>query len=158
RMERQQFDYQLIINNQVETVKDIEDLVIAAKNNQPLKVSDVAEVKVHHEDRALSIGFEGRDAVVITVLRRLGGNTVNISHDIRELLKTQTLPGNIRATVVYDQATFVHTSVDNVRDAIIIGGVFSILILFAFLRSWRATLISALAIPTTLAITFLFLH
>ena len=46
----------------------------------------------------------------------------------------------------------------NVRDAILVGGLFSVLILLAFLRSWRATLISALAIPTTLAITFLFLH
>ena len=52
----------------------------------------------------------------------------------------------------------METSVHNVRDAILIGGLFSILILLAFLRSWRATLISALAIPTTLAITFLFLH
>ena len=65
---------------------------------------------------------------------------------------------NIQATVVYDQARFVSTAVDNVRDAILIGGLFSVLILLAFLRSWRATLISALAIPTTLAITFLFLH
>ena len=50
------------------------------------------------------------------------------------------------------------TAVHNVRDAIVIGGLFSILILLAFLRSWRAMLISALAIPTTLAITFLFLY
>src|SRR5205823_3162494 len=57
-----------------------------------------------------------------------------------------------------DQATFINTSLDNVRDAILVGGLFSILILLAFLRSWRATLISALAIPTTLAITFLFLY
>src|SRR5262249_53332392 len=71
---------------------------------------------------------------------------------------TTKMPGNIQATVVYDQADFVETSVSNVRDAILIGGLFSILILLAFLRSWRATLISALAIPTTLAITFLFLH
>src|SRR5207253_5980609 len=67
-------------------------------------------------------------------------------------------PRNIQATVVYDQAVFVQTAVDNVRDAILIGGLFSILILLAFLRSWRATLISALAIPVTLSITFLFLH
>src|SRR5262249_567233 len=67
-------------------------------------------------------------------------------------------PRNIRAVIVYDQAVFVQTAVDNVRDAILIGGLFSILILLAFLRSCRATLISALAIPTTLAITFLFLH
>src|SRR5208337_3193351 len=60
--------------------------------------------------------------------------------------------------IVYDQSTFVEAAVYNVRDAILIGGLFSILILLAFLRSWRATLISATAIPTTLAITFLFLH
>jgi multidrug efflux pump subunit AcrB len=68
------------------------------------------------------------------------------------------IPHNIHPTIVYDQATFISTAVENVRDAILIGGLFSILILMAFLRSWRATLISALAIPTTLAITFLFLH
>src|SRR5262249_18070460 len=88
---------------------------------------------------------------------------------VRELLEKNGLtrpagdpdkktPRNIVAKVVYDQATFVNTAVFNVRDAILVGGLFSILILLAFLRSWRATLISALAIPTTLAITFLFLH
>src|SRR5207253_9881800 len=50
------------------------------------------------------------------------------------------------------------SAVNNVRDAILIGGLFSVLILLGFLRSLRATLISALAIPITLAITFLFLH
>jgi multidrug efflux pump subunit AcrB len=158
RVERPPFAFQLIINNQGETVRNIEELVISTKGNQPLLVRDVADVKVLHQDRVLSIGFEGRDAVVITVFRRLGGNTVNISHAIRNLLKNQQLPVNIRARVVYDQATFVGTAVENVRDAILVGGLFSVLILFAFLRSWRATLISALAIPTTLAITFLFLH
>ncbi len=158
RIERPPFAFQLIVNNQGETPRSIEELVVSTKGNQPLMVRDVADVKVLHQDRVLSIGFEGRDAVVITVFRRLGGNTVNISEGIRELLKNQRMPGNIRARVVYDQATFVGTAVENVRDAILIGGLFSILILFAFLRSWRATLISALAIPTTLAITFLFLH
>src|SRR5262249_29853962 len=110
-----------------------------------------------------------RDAVVITVFRRLGGNTVQISHDIADLLAKNSLtlpvgdphkkpPRNIQATIVYDQASFVETAVFNVRDAILFGGLFSVLILLAFLRSARATLISALAIPTTLAITFLFLH
>ncbi|HLJ94850.1 MAG TPA: efflux RND transporter permease subunit, partial [Gemmataceae bacterium] len=158
RIERPPFAFHMIVNTQSETPRLIEDLIISTKNNQPLRVRDVADVKIGHQDRALSIGYEGRDAVVITVFRRLGGNTVNISHGIRALLAKQKLPGNVHATVVYDQASFVDTSVSNVRDAILIGGLFSILILLAFLRSWRATLISALAIPTTLAITFLFLH
>ena len=84
---------------------------------------------------------------------------VNISRDrARPAANGSRRPRNIHATVAYDQAHFVNTAVDNVRDAILIGSLFSILILLAFLRSWRATLISALAIPTTLAITFLFLH
>src|SRR5262249_51409482 len=75
-----------------------------------------------------------------------------------DLLARKRPPRNIKTQVVYDQATFVSTSVHNVRDAILIGGSFSILILLAFLRSGRATLLSALAIPTTLAITFLLLY
>ena len=143
---------------------------ISTRKDQPLRVRDVADVKVLHQDRALSIGFDQRDAVVITVFRRLGGNTVNISRDLRALLDKYQLtlpagdaeqaaaaehPGDRSSTT---RPSFVETAVDNVRDAILIGGLFSILILLAFLRSWRATLISALAIPTTLAITFLFLH
>src|SRR5205807_4712452 len=83
---------------------------------------------------------------------------VNICQAIRELLAKEPPPENIRASMAYDQARFIETAIDNVRDAILIGGLFSILILLAFLRSWRATLISALAIPITLAITFLFLY
>src|SRR5205807_4326818 len=111
-----------------------------------------------YQDRVSSIGFEGRDAVVVTIFRRLGGNTVNISRDLRELLHRDPPPGTIRTTIVYDQARFVETAIDNVRDAIVVGGIFSILILLLFLRSWRATLVSALALPTTLAITFLFMY
>jgi multidrug efflux pump subunit AcrB len=158
RIERPPFAVQVIINNQGESAKTIEELVISTKNNQPLRVKDVADVRVLHQDRLLSIGFDNKDAVAITILRRLGGNTVNISRDIHDLLARTRLPGNLHAEVVYDQAVFVKTAVANVRDAILIGGLFSILILLAFLRSWRATLISALAIPTTLAITFLFLR
>jgi multidrug efflux pump subunit AcrB len=169
RVEHPPLAFQVLVNTQGETAKHIEGLIISTKSNHPLRVRDVADVRVGHQDRLLSIGFKGEDAVVITVFRRLGGNTVNISRDVIRLLDrggltlpvgdaTKPAPRNIQATVVYDQATFVRTAVNNVRDAIIIGGLFSILILLAFLRSWRATLISALAIPTTLAITFLFLH
>jgi multidrug efflux pump subunit AcrB len=169
RIEQPPLAFQLLVNTQGQTARWIEDLIISTKGNQPLRVRDVADVRVGHQDRLVSIGFKGQDAVVISVFRRLGGNTVNISRDIAKLLdktglslafgeKGKPSPRNIQATVVYDQATFVQTAVDNVRDAIILGGLFSVLILLAFLRSWRATLISTLAIPTTLAITFLFLH
>jgi multidrug efflux pump subunit AcrB len=169
RVENQPLAYQLIVNSQVEKAAQVADLVISTRKDQPIRVRDVADVRILYQDRAMSIGYNEQDAVVITVFRRLGGNTVQIAHDIARLLEQNGLtlpagdphkkpPRNIQATMVYDQAKFVETAVFNVRDAILIGGLFSILILLAFLRSWRATLISALAIPTTLAITFLFLH
>jgi multidrug efflux pump subunit AcrB len=158
RIERPPFAFQVIVNTQGETARAIEELVIATKGQQTLRVRDVADVKVLHQDRMLSIGYEGQDAVVITVFRRLGGNAVNISRDLRALLAQQQPPPHIHVTLGYDQSTFVSTAVTNVRDAIVVGGFFSILILLLFLRSWRATLISAVAIPTTLAITFVFLH
>lgn len=158
RLEEPPLAFQILVNTQGETARTVEDLVISTKQGQPLRVRDVADVKVLHTDRVHSVGFQGKDAVVVTVFRQLGGNTVNISRDVRALLAKWPLPGNIRAIVAYDQAHFVNTAVDNVRDAILVGSFFSILILLAFLRSWRATLISALAIPTTLAITFLFLY
>ncbi len=157
RIEREPFAFQIIVNTEAHSAKDVAELSLG-KNRQGLQVKDVADVKVLHRDRVSSVGYEGRDAVVVTVFRRLGGNTVNISNAIRELLVSHPPPRNIQATMAYDQAAFINTAVHNVRDAILIGGLFSILILLAFLRSWRATLISALAIPTTLAITFLFLH
>src|SRR5438105_4417298 len=135
RIEGQPLAFQLLLNSQPETVRQIEEMVISTRKDQPLRVRDLADVKVLHTDRGLSIGFDQRDAVVITVFRRLGGNTVNISRDLRALLEKNRLtlppgdpakrpPRNIQATVVYDQATFIDTALHNVRDAILFGGLF----------------------------------
>jgi len=158
RIERPPLAFQILVNTYGESAQKIEELVVPTRNNQMVRVGDVANVRVSHQDRVSSVGSAEKDAVVVSVFRRLGGNTVNVSRNVHELLAKEPLPRNIQAVVSYDQATFVKDAVANVRDAILVGGLFSILILLAFLRSWRATLISALAIPTTLAITFLFLH
>ncbi len=158
RVEGSPLAFQIMVNTQTAKAYEIENLVIATKNGQPLRVKDLAEVKIRYQDRVQSVGFEGKDAVVVTIFRQPKGNTLQISKDVRALLKRQPPPGNIKYTIVYDQSHFVRTAVDNVRDAIVAGSIFSILILFLFLRSVRATLISAIAIPVTLAITFLILY
>jgi multidrug efflux pump subunit AcrB len=158
RVEKGSQAFGIQVNTQKPTARQIEDVVVTTRNNQPLHVRDLADVRVLHTDRVLSIGYDGRDAVVINVFRQLGGNTVEVSRNVRALLATVKHPSNIQLVVGYDEAALVNTSVENVRDAIVVGGCFSILILLLFLKSWRATLISALAIPTTLAITLLLLY
>jgi multidrug efflux pump subunit AcrB len=168
RVESEPLAYMILVNNQNQKAREVEELVLSssAGKPQPVRVKDVADVKVLHQDRAMSIGYNQRDAVVITVFRRLGGNTLEISRNVANLLEQKGLtlpagdprkkqPRNIQATVVYDQARFVESSVDNVRDAILIGGAFSILILLAFLQRMRALLIAVATAAASLLLTYL---
>ena len=70
----------------------------------------------------------------------------------------KSAPPGIRLEPVYDQGLLVRTAIANVRDAIVVGGLLSVVILFLFLKSVRATLIAALSIPLSLIISFVFLH
>ncbi len=139
--------------------------IITTKAGQPLRVEDLARVRLWHEDRTQAVsGLNGRHeraaVVSLSIFRRLGGNTLKVAAALDDELKRlrPLVPANIEMHLVYDQAQFVRESVANVRDAILIGGVGSVLVLLLFLRSLRATLISAITIPISIAITFLFLH
>jgi CzcA family heavy metal efflux pump len=144
---------------------EIARLIVAAKSGRQLHVDDLANVRLWHEDRTQAVSGMNRQrertpVVSVSIYRRPGGNTLNVAQALDdELARLRPLvPANIEMHVVYDQARFVRESVANVRDAVLIGGVGSVLVLLLFLRSIRATLISAVTIPVTIAITFLFLY
>ena len=70
----------------------------------------------------------------------------------------KSAPPGVKIDPIYDQGLLVRTAIANVRDAIVIGGCLSVLVLLLFLKSWRATLIASLAIPLSLVISFVFLY
>ena len=70
---------------------------------------------------------------------------------------THALPAGLHLTKTYDLAEFVATAIDNVRDAILIGGVLAVLVLLVFLRDWRLTAVAACTLPLTVVSTFLFM-
>ncbi len=115
---------------------------------------------VSHEDRTKAIRADGKNAVALTVFRQPGGNALAISSTLNTVLADakKSTPAGIEITPVYDQGNLVRTAVANVRDAILYGALFSVLILLLFLKSIRATLIASLAIPLSLLISFLFLY
>jgi len=147
------------------TPDQVARLVISPKTGGKLRVDDFARVRLWHEDRTQAVSGMNRKrertpVVSLSIFRQLGGNTLTVANALEEEIKRlrPLMPRNIEMHVVYDQARFVRESVDNVRDAILIGGFGSVLVLLLFLRSLRATLISAVTIPVTIAITFLFLR
>jgi CzcA family heavy metal efflux pump len=160
RLDQGILQYQVLADTVADVPLDLEDVVIVEKNGQPLRVRDLGRVIVSHEDRTKAIRSDGKNAVALTVFRQLGGNALAISHDLNTVLADaeKSSPAGIAITPVYDQANLVRTAVDNVRDAILYGALFSVIILLLFLKSIRATLIAALAIPLSLLITFVFLY
>ena len=94
------------------------------------------------------------------MFRKLGGSALAISHELDAALASgsKIVPPGIEIIPVYDQGQLVRTAIDNVRDAMLIGGFMSVMVLLAFLKSVRATLIAALSIPLSLVISFGFLH
>ncbi|HXY33539.1 MAG TPA: efflux RND transporter permease subunit, partial [Planctomycetaceae bacterium] len=152
--------YQVIADTVALDPSAIEDMVVVEKNGQPLRVRDLGRVVISHEDRTKAIRSDGKNAVALTVFRQLGGNALSISNDLNLVLADarKSAPAGIQITPVYDQGNLVRTAVYNVRDAIIYGALFSVLILLLFLKSIRATLIASLAIPLSLLISFVFLY
>ena len=160
RMDREALQYQVLTNTQAKDPLDLEDRVIAVKNGQSLRVRNIGRVSVRHEDRTVAIRSNDKDAIVLTVFRRLGGSALMISDRLNEVLADarKSAQAGIRIVPVYDQAVLVQTAIHNVRDAIAIGGFFSVMILLLFLKSVRATLLASISIPLSLIISFVFLR
>jgi multidrug efflux pump subunit AcrB len=160
RLDRGTLQYQVMTNTQAIDPSDLENIVIAEKSGQAIRVRDLGRVVISHADRTTAVNSRGKDSVAITVFRRLGGNALDISRDLRQVLEDarKSAPPGVEIIPVYDQALLVRTAIDNVRDAILVGGMFSVLVLLLFLKSLRATILASLAIPLSLIISFLFLR
>jgi CzcA family heavy metal efflux pump len=160
RLDREVLQYQVLADTLASDPLELENRVIASKNGQSIRLRDLGRVAISHEDRTMMIRANGRDSVALTVFRRLGGNALQVSRELDVVLAdaAKSAPPGVSISPVYDQGLLVRTAIANVRDAIIIGGAFSVLVLLMFLKSLRATLIAALSIPLSLIISFVFLH
>lgn len=160
RLDRESLQYQVLADTLAANPLDLEDRVIVRKNSQSIRLRDLGRVTIGHEDRTMAIRANGKDAVALTVFRRLGGNALTVSRELEAVLAdaAKSAPPGVKIQPVYDQGLLVHTAIANVRDAIVIGGLLSVVILLMFLKSIRATLIAALSIPLSLTISFVFLY
>jgi len=126
---------------------------IKSINGKPVKIRDVAEVKI---GSAVKMGYaseNAKPAIIISISKQPNINTLDVTQRIEDnlTLLQKTLPPDVIVdTKIFRQADFIETSVRNVQNALIEGAVFVIIILFLFLGSFRTTIISLLAIPLSL--------
>ena len=160
RLDRDDRLYLLMSDTRYSGVDAIRHVVLRTGNDGLVQLQDVASVDVATVPRWETETADGKPAVLINVFQQLGGNTVAISSNIAHTLADfrNKLPKDVSIRQWYDQSGLIVNSAGSVRDAIILGVIFATLVLFAFLRNWKLTLIAVLVVPAVLATTSLMLR
>jgi CzcA family heavy metal efflux pump len=142
------------------SVPEIAQAPVTVKGGAVLRVADLGDVFPGAPDRISLITGNGRPAALVNVAQQVGANILDVRDGVEATLRelTGSLPSGLRISKVYDLAGFVADAMASVRDAIIIGGLLAVVVLFVFLRSWRITLVAALTLPLTIISTFLFMR
>lgn len=140
---------------------DIGSAVIRIRNGKPVKIADVAEVKIGHPDRVGDAWLDMEPAVILTILKQPNVNTLTLTSEVESALAElqSTLPEDVKInSEIFRQADFINTAVSNVFRVLLEGGLFVSIILFLFLLNMRTTLISLVAIPLSLMLSLITLR
>lgn len=142
----------------INDLRDIENVMVAAKEGTPVFVKSLGTVSVGHRVRLGKVGIDDRDDVVEgVVLLQRGYKALPVLERVREKvqeLNTWKLPPGVKIRTFYDRTALIHTTVETVTDILISGMALVFIILFVFLGHFRAALIVALTIPLSLLFTF----
>lgn len=139
------------------TADEFRELVIRREGNDLLRLADVANVRVGVESDVGRLRANGETAIGMGVIRQSKANTVAVSNAVQaELDKIrQTLPPEVSIRESYDESLFIRASIEEVLTTLAIAVSLVILVIFLFLRSWRATLIPAVTIPVAVIGAFI---
>jgi HAE1 family hydrophobic/amphiphilic exporter-1 len=144
---------------QFQNLEDIRNLVVMTRESVPVYLRDIADVKDTTEQRRSFMLINGKPGVQIQVQKQSGKNTVAVAAAVRREVErvNKEVPG-IKMTVTQDNAVFIQRAIKNVQEHALVGGILVVLIIFAFLRDMRSTLIVCTSIPVSVIGTFALLY
>jgi HAE1 family hydrophobic/amphiphilic exporter-1 len=138
---------------------EIENVILRSTGGSTVRVRDVAEVVDGYQDRTSTTRLNGQDAVSFSIRKQSGANTVEVQRKIdAALAKAGPAFPQLEIKEVQTDAEGIMENVTDVRGHIIFGGIMAVLVVFVFMRDWRSTAITALALPTSVIATFFFMY
>ncbi len=144
------------VKGQPETADGFRDLIAVWKDGAPVRLGDVGQVSDGVEvSRSISF-LNGTQAIVIAIQRQPDANTIDVVKRVRALLPVfrDQIPASVTLTPLFDRSVSIENSVHDVQVTLLITIALVILVIFAFLRDGRATLIPALAVPLSIVATY----
>ncbi|WP_054285199.1 efflux RND transporter permease subunit [Gulbenkiania mobilis] len=146
-------EYLVDLDQEFHSVRALEGLVIGWRGEAPVRLSDVAQVIDGEGDVRSYARLDGKPTISIGIVRIPNTNTVAIAAEVLRRLDAQVrpaLPSGLSLTVASNTADFINEMVAALKDHLVEGTLLAALVVWLFLRNWRATLIISLAIPVSL--------
>ena len=148
--------YTIATNDQLNNAEAYRSLIVAYRNNAPVLLGEVAQVVDGLENAKVGGWYQGTPAIVIDIQRQPGANVIDtvarIKHELPRLQRA--MPVGIDLTIVHDRTTTIRASIRDVQFTLVLSVVLVVLVVLLFLRTIRATIIAAVALPLSLIATF----
>ena len=153
--------YELLLRTQGEfqSVDQIRNVVVTARNGIPIYIRDVARVEDSHEEIRQIVRVDDQPGLRLSIRKQAGANTVQVAKAVHaELEKIREDYSHLTIVATMDSAIFIQRSIANVRDSAISGSALVVLVLFLFLRNINSTLIIGITIPISIIATFALMY
>ena len=156
RIESRRREFTVRALGELKTPEEFANLTVSNSDGQLIKLRDIARVELGPEHERAALRYKGIPAIGVGVVRQSKSNLIRVSDAIRaELPAIQAaLPPGVNIEVAFDTGVFVRRSIGEAKQTLIIAGILVVLIIFAFLRNLRGTIIPGLAIPTSITAAF----
>ncbi len=145
------------LRGRLETPAEFDNLIVADRNGQLIRLGQVATIRDGTEEPRTLAMFDDKEAIGIDVKMSKGYSTTDVAGRIRSRLEQieKTLPKGTKIDLVKDSGTRVTHAVQNVEEALFLGAVLTVLVVFVFLNSWRSTVITGVALPISVLASFI---
>ncbi len=146
----------LRVLGKAENIEDINRLVVRENDGRLVRLSDVGRVEDGAEDLQTVARRNGQPTVTLSIRKQSGENTIAVVDAVKERIAdlSKTLPASYKVEIVRDNSLVIRTSTHAVKEHLVLGSIFAALVVLFFLGNGRATIISALAIPTSIIASF----
>ncbi len=139
-------------NDQIRTVKEYNDIILAYKNGAPVRLSDIATIEEGAENQYLAAWANNQPGIILNIQRQPGANVIEVVDNIQKILPglQASLPAAVQLSVLTDRTETIKASVKDVQTELVLAIALVVLIIYVFLRNARATFIPALVVPLSL--------
>ncbi len=148
--------YTIAANDQITSPEAYRDIIVAYRNNAPVRLKDVATVSEGLENARVGGWSNGTPAVIVDVQRQPGANVIETVDRLNAELPRieRALPASVKLTLVHDRTGTIRASIRDVQSTLCLSVALVVMVVLIFLRSGRATIIAGVALPVSLIATF----